>query len=62
MTTGGRFVVVSCPGFGQDRFNFHRADPTWANRAGYSIPRAIMWGSGGGELGGGSGGLRGGAV
>ena len=49
-----------CPGFGQDRVNFHRtagrgtagrADPTWPNRAGYSIPCAVMWGSGGGELG-----------
>jgi len=47
--------------FGQDRVNFHwtpgrdtagRADPTWPNRAGYSIPCAIMLGSGGGELGG----------
>jgi len=52
-----------CPGFGQDRVNFHqnsgrdtagRADPTWPNRAGYSIPRAVMLGSGGGELGGGN--------
>ena len=50
-----------CPGFGQDRVNFQRtsgrgtagqADPTWPNRAGYSIPCAIMLGSGGGELGG----------
>jgi len=53
----------NCPGFGQDRVNFHRtpgrgtagwADPTptWPNRAGYSIPCAVMLGSGGGELGG----------
>ena len=50
-----------CPGFGQDRVNFHqnpgrdtakRADPTWPNRAGYSIPCAIMLGSGWGEVGG----------
>jgi len=48
-----------CPGFDQDRVNFHRnpgrstarkADPTWPNRAGYSIPCAVMLGSGGGEL------------
>jgi len=31
-----------------------RADPTWPNRAGYSIPCAVMLGSGGGELGGGN--------
>jgi len=48
-----------CPGFGQDRVNFHQnpgrgtavwADPTptWRNRAGYSIPCAVMLGSGGG--------------
>jgi len=44
-----------CPGFGQNRVNFHqepagntagRTDPTWPNRAGYSIPCAIMLGSG----------------
>jgi len=61
-----------CPAFGQDRVNFHqnpgrgtarRADPTpW-----YSIPCAVMLGSGGGELGGresarGSGGQSGGSV
>ena len=49
-----------CPGFGQDRVNFHqnprrgttgRADPTWPNRAGYSIPCAVMVGSCGGKLG-----------
>jgi len=49
-----------CPGFGQDRVNFHRnpgrgtagrADPTWPNRAGYSIPCAIMLGSGWGRVG-----------
>jgi len=48
-----------CPGFGQDRVNFHQnpgrgttgwADPapTWPNRARYSIPCAITLGSGGG--------------
>jgi len=48
-----------CPGFGQDRVNFHQnpgrgtagwADPTptWPNRAGYSIPCAVMLGSSGG--------------
>jgi len=55
--------LVLCPGFGQDRANFHqnpgrgtalRADPTWPNRARYSIPCAIMLGSGGGELGAGT--------
>jgi len=39
--------MTLCPGFGQDRVNFHqtpgrgtagRADPTWPNRTGYSIP------------------------
>jgi len=51
--------VLCCPGFGQDRINFHQnpgrgtagwADPTptWPNRAGYSIPCAVMLGSGGG--------------
>jgi len=44
-----------CPGFGKDRVNFHRnpgrvtagrADPTWSNRAGYTIPCAVMLGSG----------------
>jgi len=52
-----------CPGFGQDKVNFHRnpgrdtagrADPTWPNRPGYSIPRAVMLGSGGGGAGGGN--------
>jgi len=51
-------LIGSCPGFGQDRVNFHQnpgrgtarwADPTWPNRAGYSIPCAIMLGSGGAE-------------
>jgi len=48
-----------CPGFGQDRVDFHQnpgrgtagwADPTptWPNRARYSIPCAVMLGSGGG--------------
>jgi len=51
--------LTPCPGFGQDRVNFHRnpgrgtagrADPTptWPNRAGYSIPCAVMLGSSGG--------------
>jgi len=48
----------TCPGFGQDRVKFHQkpergtarqADPTWPNRAGYSIPCAIMLGSGWGS-------------
>ena len=56
-------VVCYCPGFGQDRVNFHRnpgrdtagrAHPTWPDRAGYSIPCAIMLGSCGGEQGGGN--------
>jgi len=56
-------LMSLCPGFGQDRVNFHqnprrgtagRADPTWPNRAGYSIPCAVMLGSGWGELGGGN--------
>jgi len=43
-----------CPGFGQDRVNFHqkpggdtasRADPNWSNRTGYSKPCAVMLGS-----------------
>ena len=53
------FSLNSCPGFGQDRVNFHQnpergiarwADPTltWPNRAGYSIPCAVTQGSGGG--------------
>jgi len=52
-------------GFGQDRVNFHQYPgrgtagqtdpaPTWPNRAGYSIPCAVMVGAGGGELGGGN--------
>jgi len=54
---------AGCPGFGQGRVNFHRtpgrgtagrAYPTWPNRARYSIPCAVMLGSGGGELGGGN--------
>jgi len=49
-----------CPGLGQDMVNFHWnpgrgtfgwADSTWPHRAGYSIPCAVMLGSGGGELG-----------
>jgi len=52
-----------CPRFSQDRVNFHQepggdtarwADPTWPNRAGYSIPCAVKLGSGGGALGGGN--------
>jgi len=72
----GRSLIYSCPGFGQNMVNFHRtpgrgtarrADPTWPNRAGYSIPCTVMLGSGGRELGGGeltrgSGGLSGGSV
>jgi len=55
-----KVMMMHCPGFGQDRVNFHRtpgrcragrADPTWPNRAGYSIPCDVMLGSGGGELG-----------
>jgi len=49
-----------CPGFSQDRVNFHQkpggdtagwADPTWPNRTEYSIPCAVMLRSGWGELG-----------
>jgi len=56
-------ISSQCPGFGQDRVNFHwtpgrgtagRPDPTWPNRAKYSIPCAVILGSGGGELGGGN--------
>jgi len=56
-------LQTDCPGFGQNRVNFHRtpgrdtagqADPTWPNRAGCSIPCALMLGSGGGEQGGGN--------
>jgi len=54
-----------CPAFGQDRVNFHQnpgrdtagrmgADPTWPNRARYSIPCAVTLGSSGGQLGGGN--------
>jgi len=60
---GGPFFPIKrkrCPGFGQDRVNFHQnpgrgtagwADPTptWPNRAGYSIPCAVVLGSGGGS-------------
>ena len=44
-----------CPGFGQDRANFHQkpgedtsvwTDPNWPNKTGYSIPCAVMLGSG----------------
>jgi len=54
------YVKKNCPGFGQDRVNFHqypgrdtalRADPTWPNRTGYSMPRAVMLGSGWGRAG-----------
>jgi len=56
-------LLTTCPGFGQDTVNFHwnpgrdtawRADPTWPNRAGYSIPCAVTMGSGEGELGSGN--------
>jgi len=54
-----KYTFSVCPGFGQDRVNFHQnpgrgtawwADPTptWPNRAGYSIPCVIMLGSSGG--------------
>jgi len=55
-------VVIGCPGFGQDRVNFHQksggntagwADPTWPNRTGCSIPCAVMLDFGWGQLGGG---------
>ena len=61
--TASPSALCSCLGFGQDRVNFHwtpgrctagGADPTWPNRAGYSIPCAVMLGSGGGELGSGN--------
>jgi len=51
-------VKYSCPGFSQDRVNFHqelegntagRADPTWPNRIGYSIQCAIRLSSGWGS-------------
>jgi len=54
------FKIQVSPGFGQDRVNFHQepggntagwADPTWPNRAGYSIPCAVMLGSGCGGSG-----------
>ena len=59
---GGDVALLegSCPGFGQDRVNFHqkpggdttrRADPTWPNRTGYSILSAVMLGSGWGGVG-----------
>ena len=38
----------------QERGTAGRADPTWPNRAGYSISCAVMLGSGGGELGSGN--------
>jgi len=52
-------LLYTCPGFSQDRVNFHQkpgrgtagwADPTptWPNRAGYSIPCAVMVDSSGG--------------
>jgi len=52
------YKLGDCPGFGQDRVNFHRtpgrstaggvgADPTWPNRARYSIPCDTTLGSGG---------------
>jgi len=54
--------ISVCPGFGQDRAHFHqkpgedttgRADPTWSNRTGYSIPCAVVLGSRLGEVAGG---------
>jgi len=56
----GYFPNSSCTGFGQEGVNFHRnpgrgtaglADLTWPNRAGYSIPCAIMLGFSGGGAG-----------
>jgi len=53
-------TITNCPEFGQDRVTFHhnpgrdtaeRADPTWPNRAGYSIPCAVMPDSGWGGAG-----------
>ena len=49
----------TCPGFSQDRVNFHQtpgkghsrgvgAESIWPNRARYSIPCDVMLGSGGG--------------
>jgi len=60
----GELYTERCPGFGQDRVNFHQkprrdtarqTDPTWPNQTGYSIPCAVMlgsrWGAGqGGKL------------
>jgi len=55
--------LASCPGFGQDRVNFHQklrghtaglADPNWPNKTGYSIPCAAMLGSVWGSWPGGS--------
>jgi len=52
-------ALCLCPGFGQDRVNFHqtpgrdrarRADPSWPNRAGYSIPCVSCWVPGGSVL------------
>ena len=51
--------LYSCPGFSQDRVNFHQKPgrgtagwagptPTWTKRARYSIPCAVMLCSGGG--------------
>ena len=48
--------MSGCPGFGQDSVNFPQnpgrgtarwsgPTPTWPNRAGYSVPRAVMLGS-----------------
>ena len=53
MCCSAGFRLGECPGFGQDRVNFHQnpgrdaagqADPTWPNRKGYSIPCSIMLG------------------
>jgi len=56
-----------CSGYGQDRASFHQkpgrdtarlAESNWTNKTGWSIPSAIMLGSGEGELAG-EGGNRG---
>jgi len=62
-TSAACWKLGRCPGFGQDRVNFHQkpggdtagqADPNWPNWTGYSIPYALMLGSGcgGSRLGG----------
>jgi len=48
------FILILCPGFSQDRVNFHQkpgadtarqADPNWPKNPGYSVPCAIMLGA-----------------